>query len=165
MGTQSPGPHRPLEEQLPQLLRGLWRAASRLARADDELPPLPEAQIEVLRVLAARGPMSPAQLAGALRLARPTVSNLIRAMTAHGLVSRWRSDTDGRAVLLSLSAEAEAMMDSVRRRRTQAFARALAGLPARARDQLDVALPALRQLQQAMETAADAAASQGPAPR
>jgi DNA-binding MarR family transcriptional regulator len=154
MGTQSPGPHRPLEEQLPQLLRGLWRAASRLARADDELPPLPEAQIEVLRVLAARGPMSPAQLAGALRLARPTVSNLIRAMTAHGLVSRWRSDTDGRAVLLSLSAEAEAMMDSVRRRRTQA-----------ARDQLDVALPALRQLQQAMETAADAAASQGPAPR
>jgi hypothetical protein len=57
------------------------------------------------------------------------------------------------------------MMDSVRRRRTQAFARALAGLPASARDQLDVALPALRQLQQAMETAADAAASQGPAPR
>jgi hypothetical protein len=43
------------------------------------------------------------------------------------------------------------MMDSVRRRRTQA-----------ARDQLDVALPALRQLQQAMETAADTAASQGP---
>jgi hypothetical protein len=42
------------------------------------------------------------------------------------------------------------MMDSVRRRRTQA-----------ARDQLDVALPALRQLQQAMGTAADAA-SQGP---
>jgi DNA-binding MarR family transcriptional regulator len=33
-------------------------------------------------------------------------------MTAHGLVTRWRSDTDGRAVLLSLTAEAETTADT-----------------------------------------------------
>jgi DNA-binding MarR family transcriptional regulator len=161
MITQSPGPHLPLEEQFPALLRGLWRAAARLARAGGDLPPLPEAQIEVLHTLAARGPMSPAQIAEALQLARPTVSNLIRVMTDCGLVRRWRSDSDGRAVLLSLTAEAETLMESVRRRRVEAFARALAQLPDGVRDQLVLAVPALVQLQQAMEATADAAAAEG----
>jgi DNA-binding MarR family transcriptional regulator len=109
--------------------------------------------------------MSPAQIAEALQLARPTVSNLIRVMTAHGLVRRWRSDTDGRVVLLSLSAGAEAMMESVQRRRAQAFARAVAELPDSTRDQLAAALPALGQLQRAMESTADALASGDPASR
>ena len=54
-------------------------------------------------------------------------------MTAHGLVTRWRSDTDGRAVLLSLTAEAEALMAAVHRRRTETFARAVARPRAEAR--------------------------------
>jgi DNA-binding MarR family transcriptional regulator len=162
MITGSPGPQPPLEEQLPALLRGLWRAAARVAHADESLPPLPEAQIEVLHVLAARGPMSPAQIAGALQLARPTVSNLIRVMTDRGLVKRWRSDTDGRAVLLSLTADAEALMESVRRRRVEAFGRALSPLPASVRAQLTLAVPVLVQLQQALEAAADAATAEFP---
>jgi len=160
MASQSPGADQPLEERLPPLLRGLWRAAGRLARADEALPARPEAQIEVLHALA-RGPMSPAQIADALQLARPTVSNLIRVMTADGLVRRWRSDTDGRAVLLSLSPEAGAMMATVRRRRAAAFTRALAQLPDAAREQLAAALPALGQLQLALESTAEAVAAEG----
>ena len=105
--------------------------------------------------------MSPAQIADALQLARPTVSNLIRVMTADGLVRRWRSDTDGRAVLLSLSPEAEAMMATVRRRRAAAFTRALAQLPDAAREQLAAALPALGQLQLSLESTAEAMAAEG----
>lgn len=86
-------------------------------------------------------------------------------MTAYGLVTRWRSDTDGRAVLLSLTAEAEALIAAVHRRRTETFARAVARLPDDAREQLALAVPALAQLQRAIETTADTGTAAGPAAR
>ena len=153
MITQSPGPDQPLEEQLALLLRSLRRTVVRFAARGEEQ--LPEAQVEVLHALAARGPLSPTQIAEALQLARPTVSNLVRIMTDRGLIARWRSDTDGRAVLLSITTDAERLMASVQRRRVGALARALTQLPDSAREQLSAAMPALAQLQQALEALAD----------
>jgi DNA-binding MarR family transcriptional regulator len=144
-------PARSLSEQLPLLLRGVWRTAVRVARTADGQAPLPDAQIEVLHTLASRGPLSPTALAQTLQLARPTVSNLVREMTARGLLERWRSIADGRAALFSLTAEAESLMASVHRRRVETFERALAALPDEARHEIAAAMPALEQLQQRLE--------------
>lgn len=67
--------------------------------------------------------------------------------------------------MLSLTTEAGALMAAVHRRRTEAFARAVAQLPDGVRDQLALAVPALVQLQRAIEATADAGTGAGPAPR
>lgn len=83
---------------LGRLLGPLRRALLRSTRATEDLPDLPEAQIEVLRVLAAEGPLGTSAVAERLRISPSTVSNLVRSMMAAGLVQRRRSESDLRAV-------------------------------------------------------------------
>lgn len=66
----------------------LRRALLRRTRARANLPDLPDAQVEALRLLVQGGPTTPGALATQLRVARSTVSNLLRAMIAAGLVER-----------------------------------------------------------------------------
>ncbi|MGW7521149.1 MarR family transcriptional regulator, partial [Streptomyces sp. NPDC054796] len=74
------------------LLGPLRRAVLRATRNSEGLPDLPEAQIELLRTLStAPEGLSPGAVAARLRVARSTVSNLVRVMSAAGLVERVRS--------------------------------------------------------------------------
>lgn len=81
----------------------LRRALARAARAAADLPDIPDAQIEVIRELAASGPQTPGDLATRLRLARSTISNLVTALVASGLVDRLADPADLRTVTLSAS--------------------------------------------------------------
>ncbi|MFT3798069.1 MarR family winged helix-turn-helix transcriptional regulator [Microbacterium sp.] len=83
----------------------LWAAISPLRRtllattlAEEELPDLPEAQIEVIRALPRGTVASPSELAAALGLSRPSVSNLLAAMERTGLAARRPHERDGRQV-------------------------------------------------------------------
>jgi len=134
------------EDELARLLPALWRAVVRATRSAERLPALPESQVSALRKLAARGPLSPAQLAVELDLARPTISNLVRELTADGLIERRPSDTDGRSVLLVPTARARNVLEAFRRGRSEVMARALAGIPADDRERLVAALPSCRRL-------------------
>ena len=139
-------------EQLADLLRALWPALVRATRVAERLPPLPEAQVAVLRTLVATGGLTPGQLAVELHLARPTISNLVSDLTAEGLVDRRPSPHDGRSVLLVPTTRARQLLTSFSRGRVKILAQALDSLPFEDRDRLLSALPALELLLVELET-------------
>ncbi|MFC3438360.1 MarR family winged helix-turn-helix transcriptional regulator [Nocardia seriolae] len=132
--------------QLAVLLGPLRRVVLRRTRAAADLPELPEAQIELLRLLVATGGIAPREAAELLRVAPSTVSNLVRALTQADLVERRPSDTDGRAVLLTASAEARARLDRYDRASAIVLSDAVAQLAPADRRALERALPALSRL-------------------
>jgi len=140
------------EDELARLLPALWRAVVRATRTAERLPALPESQVSALRKLVARGPLAPAQLAAELDLARPTISNLVRELTAEGLIERRPSDTDGRSALLVPTERARNVLAAFRRGRGEVMARALAGIPTDDRDRLVAALPSCRRLLERLQT-------------
>ncbi|MEU7166765.1 MarR family transcriptional regulator [Streptomyces morookaense] len=133
-----------------RLIGPLRRAVLRTRRAA-ELPDLPEAQIELLRALAEAGPLSPRQAADRLRLAPSTISNLVRTMTAAGLVERKPSATDLRTVHLIATPTALEMLHTYDRTSTAALHRALANLAPHNREAIERALPALAELLTVLE--------------
>ncbi|MGR3933367.1 MarR family winged helix-turn-helix transcriptional regulator [Streptomyces sp. BRA346] len=135
-----------------RLLGPLRRAVLRTRHTAD-LPDLPEAQIELLRVLA-EGDAAPREVAERLRVAPSTVSNLVRTMTAAGLVERTPSTVDLRTVRLAASPRALEMLDAYDRTSTAALRRALDGLDPSRREALERALPALDDLLAALEAEA-----------
>jgi DNA-binding MarR family transcriptional regulator len=128
--------------ELAKLIGPLRRAMLRIRLAED-LPDLPAAQIELLRVLAERGPTTPGQVAARLRVSPPTVSNLVRSMTAAGLVERSQDTTDLRVVHLAASQEAREVLDRYNHAITAAMRNAIDGLTPQRRKAFERALPAL----------------------
>ncbi|MCC9311087.1 MarR family transcriptional regulator [Kitasatospora sp. RB6PN24] len=137
--------------ELSRLLGPLRRAVMRASRSAAGLPDLPEAQIELLRALAAEGPLSPRTVAQRLRIAPSTVSNLVKTMVAAGLVSRDPDPGDLRAVVLTPSAAALDLLDRYDRTSSAALAHAIDQLPAGERDTLAASLPILAELVTALE--------------
>lgn len=133
-----------------RLIGPLRRAVLRTRMAED-LPDLPEPQIELLRALEAVGTATPSDLAAQLRVAPSTISNLLRTMTASGLVRRTPSTVDLRTAQLGLSAPSRDMLDRYDRSSTAALRRAIARLTKDDRAAVERALPALRALLAALE--------------
>lgn len=133
-------------DHLVGLVQGLGRALVQATRSESRLPALPESQVAVLRRLSRSGGRTPAQLADDLHLARPTISNLVRDLTADGLVERHPAPADGRSVTLVPTERAEQMLTAFRQGRSEVMARALATLGDDDRARLTDALPALAQL-------------------
>ena len=138
-------------------IRRIARRAARLAWQDE---PLPAAQSELLRLAAARPGLSVADAAHELRLAPNTVSTLVGRLTAAGLLERARAASDGRSVRLSVTGKATQRIAGWRDLRAELGAQALDQLPARDRETLAAALPALQrfaaQLEEPPERAAGA---------
>ncbi|MEV6552884.1 MarR family transcriptional regulator [Streptomyces sp. NPDC051597] len=131
---------------LSQLLGPLRRAVLRSTRGAADLPDLPEAQIELLRALAAEGSLGTKVVADRLRIAPSTVSNLVKTMVASGLIERTADRADQRAVILTPTPTALDLLDRYDRASTAALEGALAALPAADRAALRDALPVLRRL-------------------
>lgn len=130
--------------RLGPLLGPLRRTVLRRSRDLAALPDLPEAQVELLRVLADQGPQSPSGLADRLHLARPTVSNLLRTMTGTGLVDR--APGAGRGVAVSATDHARDLLHRYDAASARTLEVALARLDADDRAALTAALPALDRL-------------------
>ncbi|MEH3156639.1 MAG: MarR family winged helix-turn-helix transcriptional regulator [Gordonia paraffinivorans] len=128
----------------------LRRAVLRAVRMAADLPDLPEAQIEVLRVLAAGSPLTSGDLAARLHLARPTTSNLVTTMGRQGLVERDHVGDDLRRVVIRPTARALDLLARYDRTSHQLLAQALDTLDDDARRAVVAALPALEQLTAAL---------------
>lgn len=133
-----------------RLIGPLRRAVLRTRLAED-LPDLPEAQIELLRALEIVGTATPSELAAQLQVAPSTISNLVRTMTAAGLVRRTPSTTDLRTVQLGLSPKSRDMLHRYDRTSTAALRRAIDRLTTKERAALERGMPALRALLTALE--------------
>jgi DNA-binding MarR family transcriptional regulator len=89
------------------------------------------------------GPQRISTLAELEGLAQPTVTLLVKRLGERGLVSRGRTDTDGRVVVVSLTRDGKQAMEDVRRRYKALLSSRLDELPDEQIDALEAADGAL----------------------
>ncbi len=104
-----------------RLLRGV--------RREDAASGVTPAQLSLLSVLVFGGPQSVSALAAAEQVTLPTISRLVTALEALGLVSRAPAMFDGRSVIVSATAEGDRLLQEGRRRRVRRLAGDLQALP------------------------------------
>lgn len=144
--------------RLARTLGPLRRAMMRSVHAYAHLPDLPEAQVAVLRAVA-DGPLRPSELADALGLARPTVSNLLRTMERQRLIGRTPVGP-GRAVEVAATPTATDLLARYDEASARLVADSLAAMEPEDVAALGAAAPALAALTAALEQLAVAPAEQ-----
>jgi DNA-binding MarR family transcriptional regulator len=133
-------------DELAELLVGIQRLLRRRLRRGLDRPRLRGAQVELLRLVAARPGLRVSEAAEELFLAGNSVSTLVNQLSRDGLLRREPDPTDGRAALLYASPEALSRMRDWDRRRRRLVREQLAALGAEDREAIAAALPALRRL-------------------
>jgi DNA-binding MarR family transcriptional regulator len=73
--------------------------------------------LAALSTLKRHGPMSPGELAGHERVQPPSMTRVVVALEAMGLVTRTPHPTDGRQVVIELTPAAEQLLDAEARAR------------------------------------------------
>jgi DNA-binding MarR family transcriptional regulator len=132
--------------ELLSAISAVHRTARRAVRQAWQAEPLPTAQVELLRLAAARPGISVTEAAQELRLAPNTVSTLVGRLTAQGLLRRERTHPDGRAVRLAVTGKAQRRLKDWRDLRGELAQAAIAQLDPADQDTLASAAPALRRL-------------------
>ncbi|GGI45607.1 DNA-binding MarR family transcriptional regulator [Agromyces flavus] len=140
--------------RLAGVISPLRRSLLRVARTAEHLPEIPDAQIEVLRALPSGVERSSGEVADALGLGRPTISNLLRDMERAGLVTRRGDVGDRRRVLVAASDRALDLLARFDRASTAALVDALDRLHPADRNALDPALGALERLRDVIDDVA-----------
>ncbi|MGC3992839.1 MAG: MarR family transcriptional regulator [Propionicimonas sp.] len=88
--------------QFAEMLELVWRKATLASRSSGNLPALtPSQALALRRVISAETGITPTELASDMELSRPGVSELIGKLEENGLVSRRRSEVDGRSMILT----------------------------------------------------------------
>jgi DNA-binding MarR family transcriptional regulator len=99
-----------------------------------------------LGLLLRSGPLRLTALAEREAVSQPAMTGLVSRLQRAGLVTRGADPTDGRAVLVELTAEGCALIQGRRARRANAMDALLDTLDPAERALLDAAIPALRRL-------------------
>jgi DNA-binding MarR family transcriptional regulator len=123
------------EELAPRLRWTVTRLARRLRQeAGTDLGP---SQTAALATIERHGPLSPSELAEIERIKRPTATRIVGHLEAGGLVERVKDPADGRASILSITAEGRGLLKSLRERKTAYLASRLTKLDAEDRRTLE----------------------------
>ena len=101
----------------------------RRLRREDDASGLTAPRLSALSVLVFGGPRTLGALADAEQVRRPTMTRLVAALEAAGLVAREPNPRDARAPLLRATPSGVALLEEGRGRRTGVLARRLAQLP------------------------------------
>ncbi|MFJ4468153.1 MarR family winged helix-turn-helix transcriptional regulator [Streptomyces sp. NPDC089424] len=142
-------------EELADALVGVQRLIRRRLRAEMPLAPLRGAEVELLRLVAARPGIGVSDAARELCLAGNSVSTLVNQLVRQGWLVRGTDPADRRAARLLPTPAAEERLAAWRRRRADLVRRQLALLDAADRDALRAAVPALRKLAVTLREEAD----------
>lgn len=126
--TIEPSPGVSARER-PSLVPDLYRIIRRLRTSGGSSPTVDVTAMMLLHKLGCEGPRRPSDLALEFGLDLSTVSRHVRALEHDGLLAREPDPDDGRALLVSVTAEGTAVMTQAFRRREIAVAEALAGWP------------------------------------
>ncbi|MEU0674783.1 MarR family transcriptional regulator [Streptomyces sp. NPDC006172] len=143
--SQEPGAET-FPEELADALVGLQRLLRRRLRAGLTVPRLRGAEVELLRLVAARPGVGVSDAAAELHLAGNSVSTLVNRLVKEGYLVRETDPADRRAARLLPTEAAEARLGDWQRRRAELVGRHVARLDAADREALRAALPALRTL-------------------
>lgn len=117
----------PVPERLVERFHHLAIRMLRGLRAVDEAQGLSGPRASALSVLVFRGPQALKDLAAMEGVKPPTMSRLVKAMDAEGLVEVEGSDDDARRVRIAASAKGRRLMLQGRQRRLEALSKTLAG--------------------------------------
>ena len=128
-------PTRSDTELASNLRLSVMRLARRM-RAERADTSLTLSQLAALATLERSGPTTPRDLAAAERVQPPSLTRLAASLEEQGLITRTPHPSDGRQVLLAVSAAGVALLREDRRRREAWLARQVAGLEAGDRDLL-----------------------------
>ena len=91
--------------------------ALRHVRREDPATGVPPAQLSALSVLVFGGPRTLGELAAAEQVRPPTMTRIVQALEAEGLVRRESDPRDGRVQRLSATAKGRRVMQQARKRR------------------------------------------------
>jgi len=133
----------------------LRRALRRGARVADPGNSLAVAQLELLSALTEHPRARPGQLARLLHMRPNTVTTIVNALAAQGLVSRAIADGDRRAVELTATGTGQQAVHAWQATNAAVLHLALSTLPAPQRRALAAAAPALDALASAVDRLAD----------
>lgn len=115
--TGSPAADVSLATELAGELRVALAKSSRRIRSRRGAADLPDPQFNVLAILLREGPLSPGALADAEHVQPPSMTRTVNALVGLGFVQKSEHPTDGRQVVVSLTAQGEAEVRETRRRR------------------------------------------------
>ena len=144
-----------LAEGIARLRRALRRGA-RVASPGNSLA---VAQLELLSALAEHPGARPGQLARLLHMRPNTVTTIVNALTAQGMISRSTPEGDRRAIELMITDAGQQAVHAWQATNAAVLHLALSTLPAAQRRALAAAVPALDALAQAVDRLADTATS------
>ena len=99
--------------------------------------------LSVLVTLDVRGPLRVGVLAEVEGVAAPSMTRIVNALEAEGLVRRDADPIDGRAQVVAVTPEGTALLTSGKEVRLAALRRRISALPTAERERLEAALPAL----------------------
>jgi DNA-binding MarR family transcriptional regulator len=145
-----------LAEGIARLRRALRRGA-RVASPDNSLA---VAQLELLSAVAEHPGARPGQLARLMHMRPNTVTTIVNALTAQGMISRATHEGDRRAIELTITDAGQQAVHAWQATNSAVLHLALSTLPAAQRRALAAAVPALGTLAKAIDRLADAS---GPA--
>jgi DNA-binding MarR family transcriptional regulator len=151
-GESGPQPHG-LAEEIARLRRALRRGA----RAADPGNTLAVAQLELLTALAEQPGARPGQLARRLNMRPNTVTTIVNALSARGMLDRVTAPGDRRAVELTATEAGREAVLAWQATNAAVLHLALSTLPAKQRRALAAAVPALDALASAVDRLADTA--------
>lgn len=140
-----------LAQRISHALLPMSRLIRTAVRSEPPLPPVPWAQVEVLRAVQDRPGVSVSGVADILQLAPNTVSTLVRALVNARFIDQQQVAGRGRTTTLHLTDEAVAMISVWDQRRAEVLSEVLDSMPRSAVLALEDALPHLLQLQEALE--------------
>lgn len=132
--------------QLSSTIGPLRRRLLRLTREAAGLPEIPDASIELMRVVDQLGTPTVAEAAAALNTAGSTVSNLLRALLRDGLATRTTGESDRRVSHIGLTARARELLQRYDGASERIVATAMSRMHDAQRSDLEQATPALRAL-------------------
>lgn len=147
------------EMGLADVIARLRRAMRRAARASDPGNALSVAQLELLSCLAERPGARPSELARLLRLAPNSVTTLVNGLRARNLITRASGGPDRRTVSLTLTPTGEQAVRQWHMTNAAILRNALAEVHPAWQHLLTAALPALRELIDAIDSLADPSAT------
>src|SRR5262245_19736061 len=134
--SETPGTPSEIREELaPRLRWTITRLARRLRQ--EAGTDLGLSQVAALASIERHGPLSPSELAEAERIKRPTATRILRHLEEAGLVERVKDPEDGRASILSTTADGRALLRRLRARKTAYLATRLDKLDAEDRRTLE----------------------------
>jgi DNA-binding MarR family transcriptional regulator len=139
-------PTLPRTAELASTLRVSVMRLGRRLRAERVVTDLSLTQMSALGTLDRHGPLTPRELADHEKVQPPSMTRVLAGLEERGLILRTPHETDGRQHLVSLTADAKALLKEDRRRRDAWLAQRLAELTQEERDVLHAAAPVIERL-------------------